>query len=176
MAFLELARRYWPALVIAGALAVSHYSVWRSAVTVTQTRADLATAAHKLEDSFAREFAQAAARGEQQRQQAEADRAQNENNKALEQLQADYDRAISDDDSLRKQIKRYADAASRSGKDADVSDSSTGNPGSGNMLAVVLDRCVSRVRELAKIADSRGIKRQGAEDLYNAVRSSGEKP
>lgn len=176
MAFLEVVRRYWPAIVIAVALAISHYSVWRSAVTVTQTRADLAAAAHRLEDSFAREFAQVAARGEQQRQQAEADRAQNENHKALEQLQAGYDRAIADDDGLRKQIKRYADAASRSGKDAGVPDSVTGNENPGNMLAVVLDRCVSRVRELAKIADSRGIKRQGAEDLYNAIRSSGENP
>lgn len=170
MAFLEVVRRYWPAMIIAVALVISHYSVWRSAVTVTQTRADLAATAHKLEDSFAREFAQAAARGEQRRQQAEADRAQNENYKALEQLQADYDRAIADDDGLRKQIKRYADAAGRANTTSGVPDSPAGIENPGNMLAVVLDKCVSRVRELAQIADSRGIKRQGAEDLFNSIR------
>lgn len=174
MAFLEVARRYWPAIAIVAALALSHYCVWRSAASVTQTRADLVMAEHLRQDSLAREFAQATARGEEQRQQAEANRVQNEATKTLEQLQANYDRANAVADSLRQQIKRYASSTGSTPASSGVPNGSTGTGHPGNMLAVVLDRCVTRVRELAKIADSREIKRQGAEDLYNSVGSSAD--
>lgn len=170
MAFLELTRRYWPAVVIAAVLAASHFYTYRFAATVSQTRADLAAAALAEQSAFALAFAEAAARGEEKRQQAEADRVQHETIEALEQLQADYDRDATVADGLREQIKQYALAAARPGANAGLPAGPAGAENPGNMLAVVLDKCVSRVRELAQIADSRGIKRQGAEDLFNSIR------
>ncbi len=172
MALLELARRYWPAVIIAAVLAASHFYTYRFAVTVTQTRADLAATETARDAAFALAFAEAAARGEEKRQQAEADRVQHETIEALEQLQADYDRDATVADRLREQIKRYALATGRPGTNAGVPAGPAGAENPGSMLAVVLDKCVSRVRELAQIADSRGIKRQGAEDLFNSVRTS----
>lgn len=170
MAFFEMVRRYWPVAVLAIALGASHFGAYRFGATVTQTQADLTAAELAEKTAFALAFAQAAARGEEQRRQIEAEKIQSETTQALEKLQDAVDSSGAVVDRLRGEIKRYA-SASGSGKNPGVPDSPTGAANPENMLAVVLDQCVTRVRELAAIADSRGIKRQGAEELYNSVRS-----
>lgn len=136
---------------------------------MTQARADAAAALHAQADEVARGFALEVAAGETKRQQAEADRVQNETIEALEGRHrvevAGFNAAA---DRLREQIKRAGSASSATR----VPDSSAGATNPGNLLAVVLDRCVARLGELAEIADIRGVKRAGAEDLYNSVRSS----
>lgn len=157
--------RNWLAVAGAVALLFSHYQAFDLGATHEKTKA-------ALEAKTMADAAEARRVRELQDNQAKADKAQAD---ALNELEnrhrSEIDTFNVAADRLRDQVKRASDAAKKQNP-ACVPDSPARAPNPGDLLAVVLDRCIARVGELARFADERGIKRSGAEAFYESVRET----
>ena len=158
--------RSWLAAGAVALLAFSHYQAYDLGAGHEKTKAALE--ARKVADA-----AETRRVRELQDNQDKADRIQaNALNELENRHRGELDAFSRTAERLREQI-RTADADKKRDT-AGIPDGAAGAKNPGDLLAVVLDRCISRVGELAAIADERAVKRAGAEALYNSVRGTGQ--
>lgn len=153
--------------LVAGAL----FGAYHHGVAVTDETWQSQWNARDTRDAQAKADAERVSREVEQKLQHDAERVQADATQKLEQVRSDAVNANAAADRLRVQVQQLlASGSARS--NTRISSGCAAGSDPGNLLAIVLDKSVTRNRELAAIADAAITNGRACEAQYSAMRSS----
>jgi septal ring factor EnvC (AmiA/AmiB activator) len=153
--------------VLGAVIAVQHEQILSVRSTLASERADRAQ--EKQRAAEAARAAEARYRAEEQRRAAAQQEAIDAAEKQAERARADAAVADAAAGRLRDRVASLVAAARRAATNPEAAASSPPATDAAGMLGFVLDRCISRVRLLAELADRRGIAGAACVRAYDAL-------
>ena len=171
MVWLELVRRWWPAVAVVVVLALSHWFTYQHAVTVTNAPWETRSAQRDADDATAQAVAESAARAKEQALQQHAEKVQRDATQALENARTDAAGSAADADRLRGELAKLQARLSGTGASAAAPVSSTSTTRAAMVLSELLDSCVGQRQELASAFDRSRIAGLACERSYDGLLS-----
>lgn len=169
--FLELLRRWWPAIAVALVLSASHWFVYSHGKSTERTTWQAQWAQRDADDANARTTAEQAARAKETADQLHAEKVQRDATQALEQerLNAAGERTATD--RLRGELARLQARLGRTGAGAPASTGSASATRAAMVLSDLYGSCQSRLGEVSSAFDRARIAGLACEASYDGLRS-----
>lgn len=172
MVWLDLARRWWPAITVVAVLGLSHWQVYEHGVTVTDDDWSAKWEKRNTDDATAQAVAESAARAKEQADQQHAEKVQRDATQALETARTEAAGERAATDRVRSELAKLQTRLRGTGASAATGTSSASATRAAMVLSDMYGSCQSRLGEVSSAFDRARIAGLACEASYDGLRSS----
>lgn len=169
MVWLELAKRWWPALVLAGLFGLSHWWTYNHGVTVTDNAWSARWAQRDTDDATAQAAAESAARAKEQALQQQAEKVQRDATQALETARTDAAGERAATERLRGELAKLQARLRGTSASAPAGTSSASATRAAMVLSELYGSCQGRLGEVSSAFDRARIAGLACEASYDGL-------
>lgn len=170
MAWLELLRRWWPAVATATVLGLSHWFTYQHGVTVTDDTWSARWEKRNTVDAMAQAAGESAARAKEQALQQQAEKVQRDATQALETARTDAAGERAATDRMRGELAKLQTRLSGTGASAPAGTSSASATRAAMVLSELYGVCQGRLGEVSSAFDRARIAGLACEASYDGLR------
>lgn len=170
MVWLELARRWWPAVAVVAVLALSHWFTYQHGVTVTDYTWSARWSQRDADDATAQAAAESAARAKEQALQQQAEKVQRDATQALETARTEAAGERAATERLRGELAKLQARLSGTRASAPAGTGSASATRAAMVLSDLYGSCQSRLGEISSAFDRSRIAGLACEASYEGLR------
>jgi len=172
MVWLELARRWWPAVAVVAVLGMSHWFTYQHGVTVTDDTWSARWEKRNTDDATAQVAAESTARAKEQALQQQAEKVQRDATQALETARTDAAGERAATERLRGELAKLQTRLRGTGASASAGTSSASATRAAMVLSELYGSCQSRLGEVSSAFDRARIAGLACEASYEGLRNA----
>lgn len=170
MVWLELVRRWWPAVAVAAVLGASHWFTYQHGVTVTDETWSARWEKRNTADATAQAVVESAARAKEQALQQQAEKVQRDATQALETARTDAAGERAATERLRGELVKLQNRLGGTSASAPTGTSSTSATRAAMVLSDLYGSCQSRLGEVSSAFDRARVAGLACEASYDGLR------
>lgn len=170
MVWLELVKRWWPAVAVVVLLGLSHWFTYQHGVTVTDDAWSARWEKRNTDDATAQGAAESAARAKEQTLQQQAEKVQRDATQALETARTDAAGERAATERLRGELAKLQARLSGSSASAPAGTISASATRAAMVLSELYGSCQNRLGEVSSAFDRARIAGLACEASYDGLR------